>query len=204
MKVLSNLAGPCDTMSAGTGASRNAADPSVEHRPTAMKLETRTLNRTRVFVVTLFAAAPCTLLVTQCGTTGRQIVRGADNSQAGSAPVPVERNMHEFMEYVLQPTYKRLKHVMAAAPAGKQEWKSIKSDALILAEGGNLLLLRKSEKSPGEWTEFSVGVRDAGGQLYRAATQKDFSASRNAYERMLSKCNSCHTRFAGGKHQLAL
>ena len=32
---------------------------------------------------------------------------------------------------------------MAAAPADNAGWKAVKSDALILAEGGNLLLLRQ-------------------------------------------------------------
>ena len=169
-----------------------------------MESEARTLHRTRFFVMTLLAAVPSTLLVLPCGITSCQVARGGDNSPAGSDPVPVESNMHEFMEYVFQPTYKRLKSVMAKAPSDKQGWKSIKSDALILAEGGNLLLLRKSEKAPAEWTKFSLAVREAGGQLYRAAQQKDFSASRNAYEHMLTKCNSCHQQFAGGKHQLAL
>jgi hypothetical protein len=162
------------------------------------------LNRTSNFVVMLIAAVPLTLLVLQNGTTNSQIVRGADDSPTASDPVPVESNMHELMEYVFQPTYKRLKSAMTKAPTDKQGWKSIKSDALILAEGGNLLLLRKSKKSPTEWTAFSIAVREAGGQLYRAAKQQDFSASRNAYEQMLTKCNSCHRQFAGGKHQLAL
>ena len=63
-----------------------------------------------------------------------------------SQPQPVEKNMHEFMEYVFQPTYQRLKQSMAGLPANSGAWKGIKSDALILAEGGNLLLLRARRK----------------------------------------------------------
>jgi hypothetical protein len=48
-----------------------------------------------------------------------------------------------------------------------------------------------------------VAVRDSAGQLYKAARKKDFDASRKSYEQMLTKCNSCHKQFAGGKHMLA-
>jgi hypothetical protein len=134
---------------------------------------------------------------------GPQPVQGDDVVQPESQAVPVERSMHEFMEYFFQPTYQRLKPLMASAPTANPGWKAIKADALILAEGGNLLLLRKSAKDPIHWSEYSLAVRDAGGQLYKAARKKDFVAARQAYEQMLTHCNRCHTQFAGGKHQLA-
>jgi hypothetical protein len=62
------------------------------------------LYRTSIFAVMLFAACLLTLCVFQSGTIDRQLVRGADDSQVGSNPVPVESDMHEFMEYVFQPT----------------------------------------------------------------------------------------------------
>jgi hypothetical protein len=132
-----------------------------------------------------------------------QSVRGEDTVQSDPELVPVEKSMHEFMEYFFQPTYQRLKPVMASPPTGNPGWKAIKSDALIFAEGGNLLLLRKSAKDPAHWSEYSLAVRDSAGQLYKAARKKDFAASRTAYEQMLTNCNSCHKQFAGGKHMLA-
>ena len=51
----------------------------------------------------------------------------------------VEDSMHEFMEYVYQPTYKRLKTSMKAEPADRNGWKAIKADSLILAESANRL-----------------------------------------------------------------
>lgn len=118
------------------------------------------------------------------------------------AAEPVESDMHEFMEYVFQPTFKRLKPVMAAAPAGNQEWKSIKADSLVLAEGGNLLLIRQPNDDATDWAKHSVKVRDFGGQLYRAAKAKDFTNARKYYESMVKSCNACHQQFAGGEHIL--
>lgn len=122
--------------------------------------------------------------------------------RAADAGVPVEPDMHEFMEYVFQPTYKRLKAQMAAEPADNQGWKAIKADALTLAEGGNLLLIRQPEDDRKDWTRHSIQVRDLGGQLYRAAGAKDFKTARQRYEAMLTNCNACHQQFAGGEHQL--
>lgn len=126
----------------------------------------------------------------------------ADKSHGSSDEEPVEPDMHEFMEYVFQPTYKRLKPVMAQSPEDNAGWKSIKSDALILAEGGNLLLIRQPEDDAADWVKHSVQVRDFGGQLYRAAKAKDFTAAWKQYEKMIENCNACHQQFAGGEHML--
>jgi hypothetical protein len=127
----------------------------------------------------------------------------AASSAQQAAPKPVEDDMHEFMEYVFQPTYLRLKASMAAAPADNAGWKAVKADALVLAEGGNLLLLRKPEEDAAAWNATSAAVRELGSMLYQAAKQKDYPNARKHYEAMLLKCNRCHDKFAGGEHQLA-
>ncbi|QDT26342.1 cytochrome c [Gimesia panareensis] len=123
----------------------------------------------------------------------------AKKTQAG---VPVEPDMHEFMEYVFQPTYKRLKQAIAAEPDNRKVWKAIKSDALILAEGGNLLLLHDPQNDRSSWNEYSQDVRKEGGLLYKAAKSKDFKTARKHYVAMLKNCNACHQKFADGEHQL--
>lgn len=117
-------------------------------------------------------------------------------------PEPVEKDMHEFMEYVFEPTYQRLKQAIASEPDAAR-WKAIKSDALILAEGGNLLLVRTPAEDSKAWNEQSAVVRDLGGKLYAAAKKKDYKSARRDYEALLVNCNRCHTQFAKGEHQLA-
>lgn len=120
-----------------------------------------------------------------------------------SGPQPVEPDMHEFMEYVFQPTYKRLKLSIAGEPADNNGWKGIKADALILAEGGNLLMLRTPKKDAAAWNEISADVRASGAGLYQSAKSKDYMSARQHYEVMLKKCNACHDKFADGEHQLS-
>ena len=72
-------------------------------------------------------------------------------AQAAEPGEPVEESMHEFMEYVFQPTYKRLKTQMAAEEKNNAAWKAVKSDSLILAESSNLLLLRLPKEDAKAW-----------------------------------------------------
>ncbi|MEQ8788276.1 MAG: hypothetical protein RIC55_18350 [Pirellulaceae bacterium] len=127
----------------------------------------------------------------------------ADEPAADVEPQPVEKDMHEFMEYVFQPTYKRLKQSMAGELADNAVWKGVKADALSLAEGGNLLLMRLPDEDAAAWAAFSAAVRESGGELYQSAKKKDPVASKRHYELMLKNCNACHDKFAGGEHQLA-
>lgn len=116
--------------------------------------------------------------------------------------VPVEDSMHEFMEYVFQPTYKRLKTSMAAAPADNTGWKAVKSDALILAESCNLLYGRKPSEHAADWVKHATASKSAGADLYKAAKAKDFDAAAKSYRIMLDNCNACHRQFENGKHIL--
>lgn len=131
------------------------------------------------------------------------------NARASSSPVvpddhdaPVEDSMHEFMEYVFQPTYVRLKASMATAPADNKGWKAIKSDSLILAESCNLLFNRKPEEHGEDWVKHAVAAKASGAALYGAAKTKEFETATAAWKSMLNNCNACHKQFEDGKHIL--
>jgi hypothetical protein len=115
---------------------------------------------------------------------------------------PVEWDMHEFMEYACEEPYKRLKSSLAAAPANNAGWKGVKSDALLLAESGNLLQMRGPDERRAEWTKLSEAVRSSGAELYKAGKAKDFAAARPMWEALVVQCNACHKAFADGEHQL--
>jgi len=117
--------------------------------------------------------------------------------------VPVDTNMHDLMEGMFQAPYRRLKASIAAEPTDNNVWKAIRSDVLILAEGSNLLVLRKQEKDQAKWDETSLASKNAGEIAFKAAKSKNFAETRKAYESMLVHCNDCHKAFANGKHQLA-
>jgi hypothetical protein len=119
-----------------------------------------------------------------------------------ATPMPVDATMHDLMDGMFKGSYRRLKAAMVAEPKENPGWSVIRSEALLLAEGGNLLLLRKPAKDTDEWVKYSVASRDAGAELYKAAKAKDFTASKKAYETMLTHCNACHKKFDEHDHQL--
>jgi hypothetical protein len=125
-----------------------------------------------------------------------------EESKDAAQPVAVEGDMHEFMEYVFEPPYKRLKAGLASAPADRAAWKGIKSDSLILAEATNLLLHRQPDESANQWVKNAQNVRQQGSQLYQAAKKRDFDLSQKQFAAMLKTCNQCHDQFADGEHQL--
>ena len=125
-----------------------------------------------------------------------------ETTASESIPRAVETSLHEFMEYVFEPPYKRLRELLAAEPAETRAWKAVKSDSLILAEAENLLLLRLPAEGANAWSRDAVATRDSGSQLYQAARAKDYPSARQSYLGMLDRCNTCHKHFAEGKHQL--
>lgn len=135
--------------------------------------------------------------------------KGANDDAKAAKAEAVEPDMHEFMEYVFEPGYKRLRTAMQEAPTNNAGWKPIKGDGLALAEASNLLLFHRpeadkwSKQDDADWDAHAVAVREAGGRLYLAAKNRDFPSASTHYRTMLTKCNACHDQFAGGEHQLS-
>lgn len=150
-------------------------------------------------VVGLAAPLSIALLWSAPSTTGLQ----ASEYPMPSQLEPVETNVHDFMEYVFEPVYKQLKSSLADKP-DKEGWKTIKSGALTLAEGANLVMIRPRESNPDGWIQAAVDVREAGSQFYQAAKAEDFQASQAGFKQLLNNCNQCHDKFAGGRPNLKL
>lgn len=125
------------------------------------------------------------------------------SNNAAAEMVPVDTNMHDLMEGMFQAPYRRLKESIAMEPKDNNGWRAVRSDVLILAEGSNLLVLRKQEKDQAKWDEYSLASKQAGEMAFKSAKKKNYADTRKAYESMLVHCNDCHKTFAEGKHQLA-
>lgn len=99
------------------------------------------------------------------------------------------------MEYVHEPVIGDLKAAMAHAPTDDDGWEAIESSALIMAESGNLLLLRGPSEHRDLWVKASIGLREAGADLYHAAQKKDYKAARANFKLMAAQCMECHKHF---------
>lgn len=117
---------------------------------------------------------------------------------------PVEDDMHEFMEYAFEPFFKELRATMKSEPADRNAWKPVKANSLILAENGNLLMMRGPEDGEEKraWNALAADLREHGRLLYQQAKKRDYTQARKHYEAFVTKCNACHEKFADGEHML--
>lgn len=114
---------------------------------------------------------------------------------------PVD-NMHHFMEYICEPSYKGLRAALETEPENRRAWKAFKNHALVLAETSKLVAERgpDDEAKSKEWKAISLAVYKSGKSLYKSAGK--YEDAKKHYGMMIDQCNKCHTVFAEGKHQL--
>ena len=82
-------------------------------------------------------------------------------------------------------------------PADAEAWGYVRGQGLLIAETGNLLLMRppKTRQAQDSWMIFSVSLREAGVKVAKAAAAKDYPAARAAVASMSNVCNHCHEAF---------
>ena len=152
--------------------------------------------RSRRFGLSLFLGTAV------CFAIGSTVLGDASESDSKPQLEAVEPDVHEFMEYAFDPVFKVLKATMQSEPQNRKGWVPLKSTALLLAENGNLLMLRAPEENSAEWNKLSAELRQQGKPLYQAAKKRDFDATRKEYKAIVANCNACHQSFADGEHML--
>jgi len=114
-------------------------------------------------------------------------------------------DMHHFMEYVSQPSYKALKELLAKEPENRRAYRNVKVHAMILAETSAIVAARGPEDDKEKmenWKKICLDVHKHGKNLYEAAGKSDFASVKKHYGAMIEACNQCHKVFDNGKHQL--
>jgi hypothetical protein len=102
-----------------------------------------------------------------------------------------------LMDGLAAPNLRGLAKLLADRPADAEAWGFARGQALLLAETGNLLLLRPPRTAAGEepWMRHASELREAGAGLARAAAAKDYAKSRTALAGVANACNRCHNTF---------
>jgi hypothetical protein len=101
-----------------------------------------------------------------------------------------------LMEGLLQANLRGLEKNLRQAPADVETWTFVRGQALLIAETGNLLLLRPP-KSGGEetWMTAATTLREKATGLARLAAARDADGSRRALVDLSGTCNRCHQAF---------
>jgi hypothetical protein len=101
-----------------------------------------------------------------------------------------------IMEGLAHSNYRSLNRILAKKPADNDTWVFARGQALLIAETGNLLLLRPPRNSGRDtWMKLGMSMRTAAGNVGRAAGNRDYPATKTALVGLTNACNRCHTTF---------
>jgi hypothetical protein len=101
-----------------------------------------------------------------------------------------------LMEGLAMPNFQGINRHLRKAPAEHEAWVFIRGQALLIAETGNLLMLRPP-RNPGEraWMANAIELRDRATLLARAAADKDYPRSKVLLLELAHTCDRCHQTF---------
>jgi len=102
-----------------------------------------------------------------------------------------------LMEGLAQPNYRAVeKHLQGKGPEDVDTWMFARGQALLIAETGNLLLLRPPRNEGRDtWMRRAMDMRESAGALARRLGNRDLERSRAAILDLANKCNQCHQTF---------
>ena len=131
-------------------------------------------------------------------------------SAAGAAPAPAPKVIPKFdavaetsllMDGLNDSNYRGLDKFLKQKPADADSWTFARGQALIIAETGNLLLLRPPRNAGQDaWFADAMDLRDAAADLARKAGQRDYDGSVAGLKVVAAACNKCHQTFRVPTH----
>jgi hypothetical protein len=101
-----------------------------------------------------------------------------------------------LMEGLLHANFRGLERLFNQKTPDAQGWTFGRGQALLIAEGANLLMLRPP-KNQGQqaWFERSMELRGLATQLAQVIARKDQSRGRTSLQALANSCNRCHQTF---------
>lgn len=101
-----------------------------------------------------------------------------------------------LMEGLNQANFRGAERLLKEKPADAETWTFIRGQALLIAETGNLLMLRPP-KNQGQdaWMTYAAALREAATDLARQAANRDFARSQAALSNVANHCTLCHKTF---------
>ncbi len=102
-----------------------------------------------------------------------------------------------LMEGLAHPNFKSVDKLLKVEPADGEAWQFARGQSLLIAETGNLLMLRppKSAAAEDAWMKRATDLRENATALARAAAAKDSVKARAALRTVAISCNRCHETF---------
>jgi hypothetical protein len=100
------------------------------------------------------------------------------------------------MEGVAHANYQGLERNLKQKPADVETWTFVRGQALLVAESGNLLMIRPP-RNDGQtvWMQRAAELREAATTLATHAGKRDYDQSKAALVNVTNSCNRCHQTF---------
>lgn len=104
-----------------------------------------------------------------------------------------------LMEGMLNANYRSVGKLLKNKPADRETWVFARGQAILIAESGNLLLLRPPKGTGRDsWMRLSMEMRSRAVALATAAAGKDHAKSLAALADLKASCVRCHQTFRVG------
>jgi Cytochrome C' len=101
-----------------------------------------------------------------------------------------------LMEGLANSNYRGVERQLKKEPADHDTWVFVRGQALIVAETGNLLLLRPPRNSGRDtWMKLAMEMRTQAGNLARQAAARDYARAKVGLDSLTTSCNNCHKTF---------
>jgi hypothetical protein len=101
-----------------------------------------------------------------------------------------------LMEGLANSNFRGLERLLKEKPASNEAWTFARGQALLIAETGNLLLLRPPRNQGRDvWQERAMELRASATNLARMVAARDHERSRAALGSLANVCNRCHQTF---------
>jgi hypothetical protein len=81
------------------------------------------------------------------------------------------------------------------APESEEAWVALETQAIALAEAGNLLMVPGRAVDDGEWLRRAAELRDAGRAALRAVRARDVDEVLRVGEAVTLSCDNCHRQY---------
>ena len=101
-----------------------------------------------------------------------------------------------LMDGLNQSNYSGLERLLKQKPADAHSWTFARGQALLIAETGNLLLIRPPRNAGRDaWFTGAMDLREAAAALARKAGDRDYDGCRAGLKNVAAACNRCHETF---------
>jgi hypothetical protein len=118
------------------------------------------------------------------------------NATPGGPKLEAVAETKLLMDALLHPNFKGLDRLLRQRPADAADWAYARGQALVIAESGNLLMLRPPRtQGQAAWFERAAELRGKATALAKSIAAKDFDDSRVKFVDLANGCNRCHQTF---------